>query len=137
MSRVMQLFGVLDIVSVVLLLLQFIAMLASGGKSAPAIEGINHLILIPQLILFPLLIVSAVGLLQQKIYGVIAYYIQFLFRFPALVFTFGFVTYVDKWFGTWDVTRYTLALAVFGELLRLTHSIQTHIHVKRTAKEVV
>ncbi len=129
--------GILDLVSLLLLVIQFasvLPLLAAGSVDASPTSQLwfSRVILVPQLVLVPLLALSAMGHLQSKVYGLIVYYIQFPLRFPALVFTLGFVTYIDTWFPQHDISRYTLAVAVFGELLRLTHSIQTHRRLYRS-----
>lgn len=135
MDRHFKWLGILDLISLLLLIAQFAAavpLLAEGrlDGSHPGMLWLNQLILVPQLTLVPLLALSALGHLQSKIYGLVVYYIQFPLRFPALVFTIGFVTFIDTWFPHTDVSRYTLAVAVFGELLRLTYSIQTHRRIR-------
>lgn len=140
MSKTFRVFGLLDIASVVLLAVQYVPVLPHlfGHSLTPVNFGslwFSYPLWIPQLILLPLLIASAIGSLRLRSYGIITYYIQFPLRFPALVFSFGFITYVDKWFVPLDVTRYTLALAIFGEFLRLTYSIQTHMRLHRHHKK--
>lgn len=137
MGKVFRLLGALDVVSMVLLVIQFVSVLpvlTDGLSNAPHPLWLNRYILIPQLVLMPLLALSAAGHFQRKTYGLIVYYAQFPLRIPALVFTIGFVTYIDTWFPQHDISRYTLAAAVFGELLRLTYSIQTHIRLYRSRK---
>lgn len=141
MDKYFKWLGVLDLVSLLLLVIQFasvLPLLGTGPVDASTSQlWFNRLILVPQLVLVPLLALSAMGHLQGKIYGLIVYYIQFPLRFPALVFSIGFVTYIDKWFPQHEISRYTLAIAVFGELLRLTYSIQTHRRLRRTSQTSV
>ncbi len=138
-----RLLGVLDIISLILLVIQFVSiypmLLTEGRAESPQTNPLwlNPYILIPQFALIPLLALSASGHFQRKTYGLIVYYIQFPLRFPALVFTIGFVTYLDMWFPLQDISRYTLAIAVFGELLRLTYSVQTHIRIHRSRQSVL
>lgn len=139
MDKGFRLLGVLDILSMVLLVYQFVSVfpvLAGDATEGPQSDlfWLNSVILIPQMILLPMLVGSAIGHLQRKTYGLIVYYAQFPLRFPALVFTIGFVTYLDTWFPQHDISRYTLALVVFAELLRLTYSIQTHIRIHRSRR---
>jgi len=136
MDRHFKWLGILDLISLLLLIIQFAAavpMLAEGPLDASrhGMLWLNQLILIPQLMLVPLLALSAMGHFQGKVYGLVVYYIQFPLRFPALVFTIGFVTFIDTWFPHIDISRYTLAVAVFGELLRLTYSIQIHRRIRK------
>lgn len=137
MGRNFRLLGVLDIMSMVLLLAQFVSVFpilwSNTPEAIPANDPLwlNRYILIPQLLLIPLLALGALGHFQGKTYGLVLYYIQFPLRFPALVFTFGFVTYLDALFSQYDISRYTLAIPIFGELLRLTYSVQYHIRSHR------
>lgn len=120
MKNLLRIFGLLDVVTIILLAPQVWLLLQNINQlqDSLAIRVISYL----RIILFLSLFLSAAGHLLLKKFGVITYYIQFLFRFVTLVFTFGFITYLNDVFDYPALFKLTLTLAVFGEFLRMYYT---------------
>jgi len=124
-KNTLRFFGVMDVVSILLLTSQ-IVMLLTHFDQLQANASV-YIISILRILLYVSLFVSAAGCLLFKRFGILTYYIQFIFRFITLILTFGFVTYATEFIGNGQTAlKYTLTLAIFGEFLRiyLTRRIQ-------------
>ena len=116
MKNTLRFFGLLDILTIVLLAPQIWILLENYEQlqNNIAVQTISYL----RILVFLSLFSSATGHLLLKRFGVITYYVQFVFRFVTLIFTFGFITYLNDVFDIGGIFRITLTLAVFGEFLR-------------------
>lgn len=122
MKSILRFFGILDIAGIILTAPQVWVLLTGFDKiSSPLLVTLAVI----RILLFISLFISAIGFIMLKKYGIITYFIQFLFRFVTFIFTFGFITYFNSFFpGSQEAVRATLTLAVFGEFLRLYLSIR-------------
>lgn len=120
-------FGLLDVISIMLLASQFWNVVTHLDRIPDQLlSQIKVAFLMP---LFLSLFISAAGLLQYKRFGFITYYVQFPFRLIVWVFSIGFLTYLpelfqvslsEKWF-------YVLLKVCFvAEFFRLYFTIQIH-----------
>lgn len=127
MRNTSRFFGLLDVISIVLLARQFWNVITHLNEIPDQLlSQIKVALLIP---LFLSLFVSVIGLLRYKRFGFITYYVQFPLRLIVWVFSIGFLTYlpelfninlVDKWF-------YILLKTCFVvEFFRLYFTIQIH-----------
>ena len=125
-------FGFLDALSILLIAPQILLLLKSFDTIPP---GVLYIISVLRIVLFLSLFVSAAGLIMLKKVGGMTYYIQFLFRFFTLIFSFGFITYLNDFFPEWQsAVRVTLTLVVFGEFLRLYFTYKSTTEKKFSLK---
>lgn len=83
---------------------------------------------ISKMLTFLFIAVSWIGLFFGKIWGIIAYYIQFPFRIALFIYSIGFVTLLPEAFGSYEQHWYEwlLGSCVFFEFLRLYLTVQYH-----------
>lgn len=120
MKNTLRFFGLLDVLTIVLLAPQIWLLLENFEQlqNNIAVQTISYL----RILIFLSLFGSAAGHLLLKRFGVITYYVQFVFRFVTLIFTFGFITYLNDVVDVSEMFRITLTLAVFGEFLRVFYT---------------
>ena len=125
--RASKFFGILDIISIILLAKQVWGIVTHLNEIPDQIlSQVKVILLLP---LFVSLFVSATGLLLFKKFGFITYYIQFPFRLLVWVFSIGFITYLPELFNlTMNDQWFTLLLRIcfIAEFFRLYFTIQIH-----------
>lgn len=123
--RTSKFFGILDIISILLLAKQFWAIVMHLNEIPDQIlSQIKVILLLP---LFLSLFASAIGLILFKKFGFITYYVQFPFRLLVWVFSIGFITYLPELLNLSDNWFYILLRVCFiGEFFRLYFTIQIH-----------
>jgi hypothetical protein len=121
MKNALRFFGLLDIVSIILITPQVWLILTNFSSMTRTLPLIAIASL--RIILFISLFISAIGLLTLRKFGTVTYYFQFLFRFVTLIFSFGFITYLNEFINnSGTILKLTLTLAVFGEFVRLYYT---------------
>ncbi len=71
------------------------------------------------------LAVSPFGLIFQKKWGYILYYVQFPFRYLFVVLSFGFLTYLVP--ATPSFSRLMIIVAMILEIVRLILTVKIHL----------
>jgi len=123
MKTLLQIFGILDLISIILFAPQ--AWLLVNNFAALPPSTFLTIVSVLRIIVFLSLFISATGNLLLKRFGIITYYFQFLFRFLTLILTFGFITYLNEFFASEAIIKILLGIAVFGEFLRLYYSYKS------------
>lgn len=121
---ILQLFGVLDLISIALLSKQIYS-IASNLDSIPD-STISEVRIALLLISYLLLFVSAAGLLTTRTYGMIVYYIQFPIRLLVWVFSFGFITFISEYATNPSVFDWSFRIAIILEFFRLYFTVKFH-----------
>ncbi|SDH22840.1 hypothetical protein SAMN05421827_119101 [Pedobacter terrae] len=118
-------FALLDLISIVLLSKQFWQILTHLNEIPDQILSQAKVVLL--LPLFVSLFISAAGLILNKKFGFVAYYIQFPFRLVVWVFSIGFITFLpemlnlaERWF---DIL---FRICFIAEFFRLYFTIKIH-----------
>ncbi len=125
MKNTTRFFALLDIISIVLLAKQFWQILTHLNEIPDQILSQAKVVLL--LPLFVSLFISAAGLMLNKKFGFITYYIQFPFRLVVWVFSIGFITFLpemlnlsERWF---DIL---FRICFIAEFFRLYFTIRIH-----------
>ncbi|SDD38362.1 hypothetical protein [Pedobacter soli] len=125
MKNTTRFFALLDIISIVLLAKQFWQILTHLNEIPDQILSQAKVVLL--LPLFVSLFISAGGLMLNKKFGFITYYIQFPFRLVVWVFSIGFITFLpemlnlsERWF---DIL---FRICFIAEFFRLYFTIRIH-----------
>ncbi|QPH37726.1 hypothetical protein [Pedobacter endophyticus] len=123
--RTSRFFGILDVISIVLLAKQVWKIVTHFNEIPDQVLSQVKVILI--LALFVSLFASAAGLIANKKFGFITYYVQFPFRLLVWVFSIGFITYLPELFNLTDGWfSVLLRICFIAEFFRLYFTIQIH-----------
>lgn len=128
-------FAFLDLVSLVFMGMQLWQISHHFNEIQKQSEKLEAVLMFP---MFILVLVGAIGLLLQKKFGFIAYYVQFPFRLYLWVFTLGFITllpeafshFEDYWFGI------LFKFCMMAEFIRLYLTIKSHLKVRALAQTI-
>jgi len=125
MRRLLKLFALLDVVSIVFMAPQIWAVSVHHNEIPNQLLSIVKVIF--TLLIFLSLFVSASGLFRFKKYGLITYYIQFPVRLVLWVFSIGFITFLpellhqgDQWFSL------LFRICMVAEFFRCYYTVQAH-----------
>lgn len=125
MKNTTRFFALLDIISIVLLAKQFWQILTHLNEIPDQILSQAKVVLL--LPLFVSLFISAGGLILNKKFGFITYYIQFPFRLVVWVFSIGFITFLPEMLNLSERWFYILFRICFiAEFFRLYFTIRIH-----------
>lgn len=123
--RTSRFFGILDIISIILLAKQVWGIVMHFNEIPDQILSQVKVFLI--LALFVSLFASAAGLIANRKFGFITYYVQFPFRLLVWVFSIGFITYLPELFNLADGWfSVLLRICFIAEFFRLYFTIQIH-----------
>lgn len=125
MKNTARFFGLLDLISIILLSQQFLGIVTHLNEIPnQALSQARVLLTMP---LFLSLFITTSGLFLLKKFAFITYYVQFPFRLVVWIFSIGFITYLpellnlgERWF---DIL---FKLCFIGEFFRLYFTIQIH-----------
>ncbi len=122
MRYTLRFFSLLDIISIALLSKQVYSILSDINHLSTTTPSIIKIIVL--LIIYPLLLGSAIGLFMQKKWGSVSYYIQFPLRLVVWVFSFGFLTFISEYYPHPLVFEWIFRLVIVLEFFRLYYTIQ-------------
>ena len=117
-------FVFLDLISLLLIGWQIWAILTSNFPEQRSQE-VRHMLMFP---MFILVLIAAIGLLLERKFGFILYYIQFPFRLYLWVFSIGFITLIPEALAIFNDSLFdVLFKACFvAEVIRLYLTIRIH-----------
>jgi hypothetical protein len=125
MKNTTRFFALLDIISIVLLAKQFWQILTHLNEIPDQVLSQAKVVLL--LPLFVSLFISAVGLILNKKFGFITYYIQFPFRLVVWVFSIGYITFLPEMINLSESRFDIIFLICFiAEFFRLYFTIRIH-----------
>lgn len=122
-------FGLLDVISIILLTPQIYNLLSSPGGIPVAILSVLKITF--TLLTYLLLFISASGLYKPSKAGVISYYIQFPLRIAVWIFSFGFFTYLTEFTANEKVFEWLFRLIFMLEFFRMYFTVRAYNTVLR------
>lgn len=135
MRLLLRSFAFLDLVSLVFMGMQLWQISHHFNEIQKQSEKLESILMFP---MFILVLVGAIGLMLQKKFGFITYYIQFPFRLYLWVFTLGFITllpeafnhFEDYWFGI------LFKVCMMAEFIRLYLTIREHLKLRAQVQTI-
>lgn len=117
-------FGILDMLSLVLLSQQEYAII-SNLNEVPH-QTLSYIRVALLLISYPLLFISALGFFRSKKFGFIVYYVLFPLRLLVWIFSFGFITLLMDYTENQVVADWLFRIPIILEFFRLYFTIKIH-----------
>lgn len=124
MKSTLRFFGLLDIISIILLSPQVYKMITNLDKIPPGTLSVLKIVF--TLITYLLLFISASGLYKPSKAAIISYYIQFPFRLVVWIFSFGFLTYFSEFSVNELVFEWLFRIAFMLEFFRIYFTVRAH-----------
>ncbi|HXH99735.1 MAG TPA: hypothetical protein VNI52_05680 [Sphingobacteriaceae bacterium] len=124
MKNTLRFFGVLDVISIILLSPQIYKILLNFGDIPPGI--LSGLKVTFTLITYILLFISASGLYKPSKAAIISYYFQFPLRLIVWIFSFGFLTYLSEFSVNELVFEWLFRIVFMLEFFRLYFTFRVH-----------
>lgn len=117
-------FGLLDVISIIVLTPQVYKMVINFESIPPGILSILKVSF--TLITYLLLFLSASGLFKPSKAAIISYYIQFPFRLVVWIFSFGFLTYLSEFSANELMFEWLFRIAFMLEFFRVYFTARAH-----------
>lgn len=124
MKNTLRFFGLLDVISIILLTPQVYKILTNIQNIPPGTLSVIKIVF--TLVTYLLLFVSASGLYKPSKASIISYYIQFPFRLVVWIFSFGFLTYLSEFSANELVFEWLFRITFMLEFFRIYFTVKAH-----------